>query len=181
MALPGYFAAANFFGQPTATGGAGRVSGAGMAVEVEVIGLDEMITALRGISASAANLMGIAMRKEMDRIITTAKDFYVPVDTGKLRNSGKSKGPFRGTGGDVWVEGSFGSGVRNSRGQPYALIVHEIPNPPTKHPHGSWKYLQIPFTLAASSGMVDRIRNDIYALLISRPNLPASEIMSAIA
>lgn len=138
---------------------------------IQLIGFEAVVARLIGLPKVAKLALGHAMRAEMEGVIELAKDNYVPIDTGELRDSAKVRGPFFPSKGSMEVWGSFGPAV-NPRGSHYAIPVHEIPEPPAKsvggrsahHEWGTWKYLQIPF-LIRQAGMVGRIEAEFDLLL----------------
>jgi hypothetical protein len=110
-----------------------------------------------------------ALTEEAEAIVKRAKEEFVPVDSGKLRDSiqvvsgveqGRSeKGQFTSSA-DISVAVSAGG-----QDVPHAVVVHETPSgfdPPTwegkeiKFTRGGPKYLERPL-LEAENGMVNRI------------------------
>jgi hypothetical protein len=138
---------------------------------IQIDGLEALYAKLASLPGVAKRALGHAMRVEMEGVIQLAKDHYVPVDTGRLRNSLKAKGPQFISSMVIEVIGSAGP-VQNPRGSMYAIPVHEIPEPPSRsvggysahHQWGTWKYLQIPF-LVRSQGMEQRIAAETYLML----------------
>lgn len=130
----------------------------------------EMRRELKAIANRYPSRMEAAITLEAERIVTTAKQDYVPVDLGPLRASGHVEPPKRagrlGLGKDIEVSMSFGGSSA-----PYALAVHEHPSehsPPTwqgkaivfSPPGRGPKYLEIPFRLART-GMAARLARSL--------------------
>jgi hypothetical protein len=104
-----------------------------------------------------------ALYREAQRIITTSKAGFVPVDSGALRSSGFVEPP-QITGHQISVTMGFGGsagrgnqGETNDRDVGYALVVHEVQ---VFHPVGQSHYLSVPLR-AALVDMDDRLAADI--------------------
>jgi hypothetical protein len=138
---------------------------------IELVGFGAVVARLTKLPKVAKLALGHSMKSEMEGVIELAKDSYVPIDEGQLRDTGRTRGPFFPSSGSMEVWGSFGPAV-NERGSHYAIPVHEIPEPPAKsvggrsahHEWGTWKYLQIPL-LIRQEGMVGRIEREFDLLL----------------
>lgn len=92
-----------------------------------------------------------ALYMEAEAIMTASKQYYVPVDTGALRNSGTVNPPELKNG-KVTVTLGYGGASA-----PYAAIVHEYPK---SYGQGRSKYLSQPLNIAIK-GMPQRIANRI--------------------
>lgn len=86
-----------------------------------ITGLTEFERALAQLTGQIAQLAAAALEREAERIMTHAKQDYVPVDTGALRGSGQVA-PADIAGTKVSVELGFGNAAVD-----YAMIVHETP------------------------------------------------------
>jgi hypothetical protein len=104
-----------------------------------------------------------ALYRESQRVITTSKAGFVPVDRGILRASGFVELP-QITAHQISVTMGFGGpagrgnqGETNDRDVGYALVVHEVQ---VFHPVGQSHYLSVPLR-AALIDMDDRLAADI--------------------
>jgi len=120
-----------------------------MKIEVKFDGLDSFLN--RNGTMPAALVKGVAktLYEEGERVMTIAKENYVPVDTGNLRASGYVDQPDYSVGG-VTVELGFGGpagggnvdGDSNTQDVGYAVYVHEDLS--KHHTVGQAKYLETP-------------------------------------
>ncbi|MGE3276726.1 MAG: hypothetical protein AB7O67_16565 [Vicinamibacterales bacterium] len=125
--------------------------------------VDDAVAFLGRVLDEMPEAAGAALYRRGEAIIADAKEHYVPVELGALRDSGYVEPPqLGGTSGGRDASGRFVSGggsrdvtVVMGFGGPaadYALAVHEIPPPPQKseggrsatHTVGGWKYLETP-------------------------------------
>ncbi len=81
-------------------------------------------------------------------VMTESQEKYCPVDTRRLRNSGKVT-TTKNTLTEFFVRLSYST--------PYAIYVHEIP---ATHTHGSMKYLSTPFNLRAHL-LIQRLESEL--------------------
>jgi hypothetical protein len=103
---------------------------------------------MKGFNQVKANLQGFyenvldAGRESLKEVATTiyedSKTNYVPIDTGALKNSAKMEEK----------SGVSNYTIKISYNTTYAIYVHEIVY--YYHAHGSWKYLETPFTIHTS-------------------------------
>jgi len=125
-----------------------RGSAAGI---IQLFGVGDVLGKLKSMGHNAQKVAGAVMKEEADEVLRLAKDRYVPIDTGALKDSGFTKGPSYPRKGAVEVTVGFGPSLHTRRarggqsGSEYAVPVHEMPN--LLHQHGSWKYLQIPLLI----------------------------------
>jgi hypothetical protein len=106
-------------------------------IDVELEGMDSLIRKLDALGDDAPEALGAALYQEGERIMTTSKQEFVPVDTGTLRGTGHVEDPVV-SGTSVSVTLGYGGPAA-----PYALVVHE--NRLLNHPNGGqWKYLERP-------------------------------------
>mgnify|MGYP001613739824 CR=1 FL=1 len=140
---------------------------------IRVDGLRPMLARLRALGQAGVTIAGRAVRDEAEAVMTTAKEKYIPVESGTLRASGHVKAPvIRGH--TIVTEIAFGG---PSAG--YAIYVHEIPSPIATHgaefnaKHGGgvsrgvdqqWKYLEKPL-MEAAPDFPRKIRDRIAASL----------------
>lgn len=99
------------------------------------------------VSAATMHDLKSALYVEAESIMTASKRYYVPVDTGSLRNSGTVTPPTE-SGNTVSVTLGYGGASA-----PYAAIVHEKPK---AWGQGRNKYLSQPLNIAVK-GMGVRI------------------------
>jgi hypothetical protein len=114
---------------------------------------------LTALATKVPHLAAQALNEEAEEIMTRAKSI-TPVDTGRLRRSGRVQ---HATPQHLIARMTFGT--------KYALAVHEIPAPPDKSSGGrsahhdpptSWKYLEIPLNHRAKT-FAGRVGAAIYA------------------
>jgi hypothetical protein len=92
---------------------------------------------LRNAGPEVVHAAAASLYQSAEAVMTSAKEEYVPVDTGALRDSGFVELP-EIDGSNVLVTMSFGGPAVD-----YAVIVHE--DMTARHPHGGGpKYLQQP-------------------------------------
>lgn len=103
---------------------------------LEVKGDKEMLARVKDIAAKAPEEVKASMYRFCEKIMTAAKDFYVPVDLGALKNSGTVELPKK-EGDGFSVKLYFGGTTA-----PYALVQHE--NLHYSHNVGEAKYLERP-------------------------------------
>jgi hypothetical protein len=99
------------------------------------------------VSAATMHDLKSALYVEAESIMTASKRYYVPVDTGSLRNSGTVTPP-KESGNTVSITLGYGGASA-----PYAAIVHEKPK---AWGQGRNKYLSQPLNIAVK-GMGVRI------------------------
>lgn len=99
------------------------------------------------VSGATLHDLQSALYMEAEAIMTASKQYYVPVDTGNLRNSGTVLPPKLK---DGKVSVTLGYGGASA---PYAAIVHEYPK---SYGQGKNKYLSTPLNIAVR-GMGARI------------------------
>lgn len=116
----------------------------GMNVKVKMLGAKELAKATRMMTPAARKGMANALFEEAGKVIGTAMQHYVPVDTGALMQSG---GVMRHGGTYPTVEFGFGSHSGTKDTTHYAVIQHE--NMWFRHRFGGQaKYLAIPLNRA---------------------------------
>jgi hypothetical protein len=103
---------------------------------------------MKGFSQVKANLANVQKKileagsEGLKEVATTiyedSKTNYVPIDTGALKNSAKMEEK----------SGASKYTIKISYNTTYAIYVHEIVY--YYHAHGSWKYLETPFTIHTS-------------------------------
>lgn len=127
--------------------------GNGPRVHVKLEGLKEMQDNLRGLAKEYPALVLRALYHEGEYIMTDAKNHYVPVRDGHLRNSGHvvvSQLPAimitLGFGGPAGIGTGFKTNVKAVG---YAVIQHE--NTDYAHKVGQCKYLERPMNAAIPS------------------------------
>lgn len=100
-----------------------------------------MVTRMRDV-ANRLNLnAGSSLYRQGESIMTRSKTEFVPVKSGRLKNSGRVDLPFKLP--DGWqVDMVYGG-----PDAPYAATVHETPG--RVHPNGQWKYLEQPMREAS--------------------------------
>ena len=122
--------------------------GSARAVVVDVFGISETVRALESFGLKVRKVAGDVIKQQAVAVIALARDAYVPIDTGALRDSGFVRGPYFHDD-MIDVEMGFGPALSERRarggqsGPEYAVPVHEMPN--LEHAFGEWKYLQTPF------------------------------------
>jgi len=129
-----------------------------MAELFELTGIPELTQRMQTLAQQIVFLGGIALQQEADAILEASQPL-VPVETGSLRNSGKTE-PITITGPIVSSGVRYGGteGVQGRIPEQYAIIVH---NDTTKrHTVGQDHYLSQP-TFAATSGMLTRIAEQL--------------------
>jgi hypothetical protein len=109
---------------------AGYTPTAPILIEFNLGGSREMKAALAALDGEIRQRAAAALRLEADQIIRNAKDKYVPVDLGNLKNSGRVEAP-ASKGKEISVAMHFGLGIP----RPYAEAIHEYP---TAHQPPSW-------------------------------------------
>ena len=109
---------------------------AGRSILVSVTGTQALAAHIARLNGEATSALAKGLTRACEEIITDAKEHYVPVDTGALKNSGHVKPP-RVEGDRVIVECGFGGAAA-----PYAIYVHEDLS--AHHPVGEAKYLEKP-------------------------------------
>lgn len=115
-----------------------------MSVATNVKGMDAVTKLTQEYLGSKSGLaIAAALTQISEEVITEAKEGYVPVDTGALRNTGHVEEP-KVDEKEVVVTLGFGGGNVS-----YALAVHE--NMEAQHPVGQAKYLEIPLMSRANS------------------------------
>lgn len=128
-------------------------------IEVQVEGLEAVRQVFEQLRLKTPHAVAAALNVEGEKIMTSSKQTYVPVDTGALKASGHVKPP-EISGGEISVVLAYGGPAAS-----YALWVHEIPPPPEKswsgrsarhEPPTQWKYLETP-AKAAIPGMDERL------------------------
>lgn len=139
-----------------------RVKGTAFAT-YRIEGLKEVVAKLRQIPGYSKKVLTEQSTVLAWDVIKLAQSKYVPIDTGRLVQSGfvrPAQSTGRGQLGFTIEMGFGGPSVVNpnhpSKSPYYAVPVHEIPAPPGRsvsgyqatHPRGSWKYLQTPFLLS---------------------------------
>lgn len=145
-----------------------------MSIELTVTGTDELKAALAKLGENTQPKMAAALYQEAEAIMATAKERYVPVDHGVLRNSGFVQQP-KIDGDDISVTLGFG-GVAKA----YAIAIHEHPSgssPPSWmkaesagrpvkfSPSGAGpKYLERPL-LEAAKNLVAHLGDRVRAML----------------
>lgn len=145
-----------------------------MSIELTVQGTDELKAALAKLGDGAQQKLGAALYQEAEAIMATAKEYYVPVDHGVLRNSGFVKQP-QIDGENISVTLGFG-GVAKA----YAIAIHEHPSgssprswriaeaagrPVNFSPSGAGpKYLERPL-LEAAKNLVAHLGDRVRAML----------------
>lgn len=138
-------------------------------IQITITGLDDLLRKLDRIPQIGRAGAGIALYQEAEKIMTTSKDEFVPVDTGTLRSTGHVQPPEIDENGVISVTMGYGGPAA-----PYAFYVHEIPPPPEQSPGGrsathhvgQWKYLEQP-TLEAASGLPDAIAETLRPMMES--------------
>lgn len=128
-----------------------------MNASVTWTGLDAVLAALGRLPEQTLKAAGGFLYREGEAIIRDAKENYVPVDLGVLRDSGHVGLP-QITGSNATVEIGFGGAA-----QDYAAIVHE--DLEANHPNGGGaKYLELPL-LQHAQDMASRMADDVRAEL----------------
>jgi hypothetical protein len=141
-------------------------------IRIEVTGLKEAVRRLQELGDRAPEAASTLLSNFMNtRVVTPAKDEYVPVDTGALRSTIQASEPL--------IAGTKITGVvsAGSDAAKYALKVHENPRSgqtggvsPSgkKYTHwarsGQWKYLEVP-ALAAAQNSASWLAAEARALL----------------
>ena len=124
-----------------------------MNATIEWSGIDAVLAALGALPAQTLKATGAFLYREGEAIIGDAKESYVPVDLGILRDSGHVGLPDI-SGSRVQVEIGFGGAA-----QDYAAIVHE--DLTANHPNGGGpKYLERPL-LAHGADMASRMADEV--------------------
>ncbi len=123
-----------------------------MASRLTLIGDEQLQAKLRSYPALAIQALRRGLDEEAHDALAASRG-EVPVDTGRLRDSGKV-GPVSGSG--AFVEVSFGYDAE------YALIVHEDMN--NHHPDGNAKFLEGP-ALGRALGLGPRLGPELKAVL----------------
>jgi hypothetical protein len=104
---------------------------------------------LKALGPAALDAAKGSLYRSAEKIMTTSKESYVPVDTGNLRESGHVALPqvkkneviqVLGFGGPAGT-GNYANQT-NAKDVGYAIVVHEDPD--AVHPVGQWKYLEEP-------------------------------------
>lgn len=142
--------------------------------DILITGVSGLEARLRSISANLRRSIESAIQEEAGNIVKRAKDEFVPVDSGELRDSirveksGISQG--RDEGGRFTSEANMSiSVVAGGPGIEYAVAVHETPSdydPPTwegkkvNFTKGGAKYLEKPL-FEAENGMIERIAGKV--------------------
>lgn len=119
-----------------------------MADTVEIRGADSLIAGLERIIQETPQAVAAALFQEAERVMADAKENYVPVDTGILRDSGMVSEPEIGDG-EISVSMGFGGAA-----EAYAVVQHERMD--FHHTVGGPKYLERPF-LDAANGLEERL------------------------
>jgi hypothetical protein len=133
------------------------------AVRFELLNLPRFLERLKAYQGDTIQAAKGALYREGQRIITTSKVGFVPVDTGALRASGFVEQPevtgqlLTVTIGFGGVAGRGNQGETNDRDVGYALPVHEVQ---VYHEVGQSKYLSVPYR-AALIDMDERLARDI--------------------
>jgi hypothetical protein len=128
-----------------------------MNATVTLTGLPEMMAILKRFPDEAMRATGAFLYQEGEHIVADAKENFVPVDLGALRDSGYVSLPAT-SGGRVSVEIGFGGASAE-----YAVIVHEDLD--AQHPNGGQaKYLEVPM-LQRTQDLAARLAADVGASL----------------
>ena len=121
-------------------------------MSIEIDGLEELRKKMAASAPRAAKDLGRGLFTEGNKIMTTSKQSFVPVDQGVLRASGHVKPPVVSrTGASV----NLGYGGAASA---YALVQHERTD--YAHTVGQAKYLEIPVRQAAA-GFGERVAREL--------------------
>lgn len=99
-------------------------------VTLTFTGTDAMVRDLRGRSKRAQDAIAGGLKQSAEEIMTDSKQYYVPVDTGLLRSTGRVD-PVRRTGREYEVSLHYGGAASNR-----ALAIHEHPS---SHSPRSWR------------------------------------------
>ena len=116
----------------------------------ELRGTDDMIRRLRAVGVGLSRDQRNAVEDEVTHVLFRSKNEFVPVDKGRLRDSGRI---------DMSGSNQFQSQGRIIYDGPYAIPIHELPNynPPTwtgtnvNFRVGGPKYIEIPLREEANS------------------------------
>lgn len=134
-----------------------------------VTGIDEILDRLRQAVVDIRQGVTTALASEASDILDSAKNNYIPIDQGDLRDEGVV---IESLSDDTIISHSIAFGTGKSA--PYALTVHEVPS---EHDPRSWriheqrgeevhfvtggrKYLEIPLNEAAST-MLERLADKV--------------------
>lgn len=90
-----------------------------MSLTVTITGTEQLLAALERIGEQGRTAAAAGLYQEAEYIIADAKEHYVPVDHGQLRNSGFVKPP-KVDDKDITVQLGFGGTAKA-----YAIAVHE--------------------------------------------------------
>lgn len=120
-----------------------------MADLFDLSGLAPMQQRLQQIGAETLPLLGIALQQEADAV-RAASQPLVPVDTGLLRSTGETDGPFL-TGASASVQIRYGG----HGAAPYAALVHE--DTTMRHPRGGQSHFLSQPLFEATDGMLERL------------------------
>ena len=115
---------------------------------------------LSKIQGAVINDAAVALYQEGEAIMTASKRYYVPVDTGTLRNSGTVLKPVIAPN-KVTVTLGYGGAASK-----YAAVVHEYPK---SYGQGKNKYLSIPANIAIKN-MASRIAKAVERSAKARRN-----------
>ena len=140
-----------------------------MKTSIEIAGVAEWHSKLKAMSPAVFTAMVKSAYESFEGVMTTAKEEYVPVDSGALRSTGTVLPP-EVSGQSAKITMGFGGPAA-----PYALSVHENPRAgktggisPSGKPYeswartGGWKYLETPLK-AATGEIAAKMKADIDA------------------
>ncbi len=121
-----------------------------------VTGVADMQAQLHGLAFRARVVAGMALKHRADAVMDRSKEEFVPVKTGRLRETGRvDQVAFSGS--NISVELKYGGPQA-----PYAILQHETPW--FQHRVGQWKFLEQPLYEEAGS-MLPQIAADMQGML----------------
>jgi hypothetical protein len=123
-----------------------------VSITLTITGTEQLMAALQALGPKAQQVSGAALYQEAELIMADSKEFYVPVDTGTLKNSGHVQQP-EIEGATVSVTMGYGGAAED-----YAIVQHERLE--FRHPVGGPKYLERPL-LAAAANLAERLAGRI--------------------